>query len=71
MQVYKIHQMAWANPDKTRVTLIADTNTGNREEISTPYGETSIIWDAVKAFPIEDIAPAPYVDPDSEPKLLE
>lgn len=47
--------MTWENSNKTRVMLIADTNTGSGEEISTPYNETSIIWNDVKQFPTEEI----------------
>ena len=53
--------MRWALEDKSYVVLIADTNTGNNEEIATPYGETSIIWESVQAFPVEEIAA--YVAP--------
>lgn len=53
--------MRWATQDMSYVVLIADTNTGNNEEIATPYGETSIIWDAVRAFPVGEIAA--YVEP--------
>lgn len=61
MQVFKIHEMRWANEDKAFVYLVADTNTGNNELISTPYNEESIIWDAVRAFPVEDIQPMQIV----------
>lgn len=70
MHVYKIHRMTWTNADKVRVVLIADTDTGEREEISTPYDATSIIWDAVKAFPVENIASAPNIEPDSTVEIL-
>ena len=53
--------MRWATPDNTFVGLIADTDTGDNESIGTPYDETSIIWDAVRAFPAEQITP--YVEP--------
>ena len=53
--------MRWALQDKSYVVLVADTNTGNNEEIATPYGELSIIWDAVKAYPVNQIAD--YVEP--------
>lgn len=61
MQVFKIHEMRWGNEDKTFVYLVADTNTGNNELISTPYNEESIIWGAVEAFPVEDIQPMQIV----------
>jgi hypothetical protein len=56
MEIKNIHSMRWATEDKSYVVLIADTNTGNNEEIATPYGVTSIIWGAVSAFPVEQIA---------------
>lgn len=55
MIVNKIHKMAWGDELKTTVMLIADTNTGLNEVIGTPYSEESIIWEAVKIFPIEEI----------------
>jgi hypothetical protein len=61
MEIKKIHSMRWATEDKTFVGLIADTDTGNNESIGTPYNNTSIIWDAVRAFPADQIAP--YVEP--------
>ena len=48
--------MRWATADNTFVCLIADTGTGNNEQIGTPYGNTSIIWEAVQAFPVDQIA---------------
>ena len=61
MEIKKIHSMRWATEDKTFVVLIADTDTGNNEEIATPYDNTSIIWNAVQAFPVDQIAD--YVEP--------
>jgi hypothetical protein len=61
MEIKNIHSMRWALQDKSYVVLVADTNTGNNEEIATPYGEASIIWDAVKAYPVNQIAD--YVEP--------
>jgi hypothetical protein len=61
MEIKKIHSMRWATADNTFVCLFADTNTGNNEEIGTPYDNTSIIWDAVKSFPTDEIAA--YVAP--------
>lgn len=61
MEIKKIHSMRWAAPDNTFVVLIADTNTGNNEEIATPYDETSIIWNAVRSFPVDQIAE--YIEP--------
>jgi len=66
MQIKIIHSMRWATPDHTFVSIVADTDTGNNESIGTPYDSTSIIWDAVQAFPIDQIDE--YVDP-IEPKL--
>ena len=56
--------MRWATPDHTFVVLFADTDTGNNEEIGTPYNGTSIIWEAVQAFPVNEIAA--YVEPPQE-----
>lgn len=53
--------MRWATSDKSYVVLFADTNTGSNEQIATPYGEASIIWDAVKSFPVDQITE--YVEP--------
>jgi hypothetical protein len=53
--------MQWATQDKSYVVLIADTNTGDSEQIGTPYSEESIIWESVKTFPVEQIAE--YVEP--------
>ena len=53
--------MRWATPDNTFVGLVADTDTGNNESIGTPYDNTSIIWEAVQAFPLDQIAK--YVEP--------
>jgi len=59
MQIKKIHSMQWGNIEKTGVCLVADTDTGDNEEIGTPYNKTSIIWADVQAFPIEEIQPFP------------
>jgi hypothetical protein len=56
MKIKKIHSMRWATPDNTFVGLIADTDTGDNESIGTPYDETSIIWDDVRAFSVDQIA---------------
>lgn len=61
MQIKKIHSMRWATEDKSYVGLVADTDTGNNESIGTPYSEASIIWEAVKAFPVDQIGE--YVEP--------
>ena len=63
MEIKKIHSMRWATADNTFVCLIADTATGNNEQIGTPYNNTSIIWEAVQAFPVDQIAEyIEYVD---------
>lgn len=64
MQIKEIYSMRWATPDQTFVVLVADTDTGNNEEIGTPYDSTSIIWEAVQAFPVTEIAA--YVEPEHE-----
>ena len=56
MEIKQIHSMFWGDADHTCVGLTADTSTGTNELIGTPYNETSIIWDAVKAFPVDQIA---------------
>jgi hypothetical protein len=61
MQIKQIHSMRWAPPDQTFVALVADTDTGDNEEIATPYNGASIIWEAVQAFPVNKIAD--YVKP--------
>lgn len=64
MQVFTIHEMRWANTEQTSVYLVADTSTGNGELIGTPYNAESIIWDAVRAFPVENIQPMVEVAPE-------
>ena len=61
MQIKLIHSMFWANTEHTCVGLNADTEEGNNLLIGTPYDSTSIIWDAVMAFPAADISE--YVPP--------
>jgi len=53
--------MQWGNAEHTAVRLNAHTDSGMNEEIGTPYDSTSIIWDAVMAFPAADISE--YVPP--------
>jgi hypothetical protein len=55
MEIKNIYSMRWATQDKSYVVLFADTDSGNNEEISTPYGEESIIWHAIKEFPLDQI----------------
>lgn len=57
MHISKIYEMTWADSAKTTVHVVADTDTGQRENIWTPYSADSIIWNDVKQFPIEDIQP--------------
>lgn len=61
MQIKQIHSMQWATSDHSFVRLVADTDEDNSQIIGTPYSDLSIIWDAVKAYPVEDIAE--YVEP--------
>ena len=61
MQITKIYSMWWGDESKTSVGLIADTNEGTNQTIGTPYGTSSIIWDAVRAYPVDQIAE--YVPP--------
>lgn len=61
MQIKQIHSMFWADVEHTAVGLNADTDEGNNLLIGTPYNDTSIIWDAVRAFPADQIAE--YVEP--------
>ena len=53
--------MWWGDEAKTSVGLIADTDQGNELTIGTPYDATSIIWNSVRAFPVNQIAD--YVEP--------
>lgn len=69
MEIKKIHSMHWATEDKSFVGLVADTDTGNNEEIGTPYDETSIIWDSVRDFPVDQIGE--YVAPPEEVQDVE
>lgn len=66
MEIFKIHEMRWANTAQDAVLLVADTATGARERICTPYGADSIIWDAVRAYPRDQILsmlpPEPVAD---------
>jgi hypothetical protein len=57
MEIKKIHLMQWGDIEKTGVRLIADTDTGDNEDIGTPYGPDSIIWTAVQTFSVEEIQP--------------
>ena len=57
MQIKKIYEMIWADSNKKTVHLVADTDTGAKENIWTPYSQESIIWDAIRVVPIEDIQP--------------
>ena len=61
IQITQIHSARWANPEHTMVLLVADTNTGNSEQISTPYSQESIVWQWVQDFPAEQIGE--YVEP--------
>lgn len=69
MEIKKIHSMKWATEDNSYVVLVADTDTGDNEEIATPYSEESIIWESVRAFPVEQIQP--YVPPPEEVQDVE
>jgi hypothetical protein len=68
MEIKKIHSMTWSE-DGIYVVLFADTNEGDNLQIATPYNETSIIWDAVRAFPVDQIQP--YVAPVEEVQDVE
>jgi hypothetical protein len=63
MIINKINSMTWGNKEHTVVSLLADTNEGNNLSIGTPYDTSSIIWDAVQAFPVDQIAE--YVEPNA------
>jgi len=56
MQIIQIHSMFWGDQNNTLVGLIADTDEGANQLIGTPYSEASIIWDAIKVFPVDQIA---------------
>lgn len=54
--------MWWMDPNKQLVALIADTSDeGPNLEIGTTYSDESIIWEALQAFPVEQIEP--YTEP--------
>jgi hypothetical protein len=55
MKIKQIHSMFWANPEHTAVGLNADTDEENNLIIGTPYDGTSIIWEAVQAYPVDQI----------------
>jgi hypothetical protein len=68
MIITTIKQMTWANPEQTYVTLIADTaDEGNDLQISTPYSEESIIYEAIREYNVELIEP--YVAPTEVPEI--
>ena len=48
--------MQWADENKTGVSLLADTDTENKLSIGTPYDTTSIVWDSISKFPLEEIS---------------
>lgn len=48
--------MQWGDENHTCVGLTADTNAGDNVQIGTPYNDMSIIWNAVKSFPVNEIA---------------
>ena len=55
--------MWWGDEEQTTVGLIADTDQGTNLTIGTPYDATSIIWNAVQAFPADQItAYLPFVE---------
>lgn len=56
MKITKIHSMQWADEAKSVVCLTANTDTGNMQSIGTPYDTTSIIWDVISTFQINQIA---------------
>ena len=57
--------MWWGDANRSVVGLIADTNEGTNITIGTPYDATSIVWDAVQAFPVDQISE--YVEPTPNP----
>jgi post-segregation antitoxin (ccd killing protein) len=56
MKLKKIYSMKWADENKTGVSLLADTDTENNLSIGTPYDTTSIVWDSISKFPLEEIS---------------
>lgn len=66
MRVLKIYSMTWGNAAQTSVRLVADTDEGSNLEIGTPYSSESIIWDAVRAYPVSQIQP--YQPPPAPPE---
>jgi hypothetical protein len=67
MQVFNIHEMRWANVEKNSVYMVADTNTGERELIGTPYNAESIVWSAVRQYPVDQILPMLPPEPITTP----
>jgi hypothetical protein len=56
MKITKIKKMWWGNKEKTTVGLIVDTdNQGLNLNVGTPYDSSSIIWEYIKEFPIDQI----------------
>jgi hypothetical protein len=55
MIIHKIHFMQWADEEKTHVNLVADIDVGAMQQITTPYGKESIIWQWVQEYPVLDI----------------
>jgi hypothetical protein len=55
MKIKKIHSIQWGDVEMSVVRLIADTDTGDSEEIGTPYGPESIIWEDIQEFPADQI----------------
>lgn len=65
MKITQIKKMWWGDEAQTVVGLVADTSDeGTDLQIGTPYDETSIIWEAVQAFPQNQIEA--YVAPQAE-----
>jgi hypothetical protein len=56
MIITQIKSMQWMDANKQLVSLIADTSDeGLNLEIGTTYGPESIIWEAIRVFPIDQI----------------
>jgi hypothetical protein len=67
LTINKLHNIRWANAEKTVVNVVADTNEGPNQDIYTPFDDTSVLWLQIKD--ITDIAD--YVEPSPPAEVAE
>ena len=60
MRILTLHSINWGNPERSAVRIIADTDQGFNEDIGTPYGPSSILWNYIQTIPVDQIGP--YVE---------